>query len=84
MVHHLQRGADEPYSCNQIKSNEMTYDTLQQLIEDRITRQLEELRLDAMDLKLRNSAKVSALNTVLLALTDEQRIEVAKKLNLVR
>jgi ribosome recycling factor len=62
----------------------MNYDKLQQLIDDKITRQLEELRIDAMDLKLRNSAKVSALNTVLLALTDEQRKEVAKKLNLVR
>jgi hypothetical protein len=60
----------------------MKYDELSELIEAWVTKQIEDIKLDPMELRHRVACKSGLFNGILIAMTDEEREKIAKRLGL--
>ena len=60
----------------------MKYDELSELIDAWVTKQIEDVNLDPMELRHRVACKSGLFNGILIAMTDEERATIAKRLGL--
>lgn len=57
----------------------MNYDELSELIDAWVTRQIESVKLDPMNLNYRNSSYKGLLNGILIGMSDEDRQSLADR-----
>jgi len=60
----------------------MTYEELNNLIDNWLAKNISEIKADPEDSRTRNAAKVGFFSAVLIAMTPQEREKIAKEFNL--
>ena len=60
----------------------MKYEELSELIDAWVTETIEEFKMDAMDLNMRNASMKGLFQSILILMTDEERQKIADRMGL--